>query len=130
MYDIEKKDFGFKLTFGDFIKNDEMENWLLDSEKVLNGKSGSFGVFVDMRRLQPLPQDSQETMVMGQQVYRQAGMQRSVVILDGPIITMQFKRLAKASGIYDWERYIDASATPDWEQTGVKWLVDGVDPDR
>lgn len=129
MYKIEKKDFGFKLTFGGFIEKEEMEQWAQESKKALLGKMGEFGVFVDMRTLKPLPADSQEVMVNGQKLYRQAGMVRSVVILDNTITTMQFKRLAKESGIYEWERYIDASTTPKWELVGQDWIVKGTDPD-
>ena len=130
MYAIEKKNYGFKLTFGGFIENDEMEKWRQESLKALEGFQGSFGVFVDMRTLKPMPPDSQQTMVLGQKLYKQAGMARSVVILDNPITTMQFKRLAKESGIYEWERYIDASARPNWEQLGINWLLTGADPDK
>jgi len=129
MFKIEKKTFGFLLVFGEFILKAEMEQWLQESKKALAGQKGSFGVFVDMRTLKPLPTDSQEVMVKGQQLYKQAGMTRSVVILDNSITTMQFKRLAKESGIYDWERYIDASTVPNWEKAGVDWIVNGTDPD-
>jgi hypothetical protein len=43
---------------------------------------------------------------------------------------MQFKRIAKETGIYQWERYIDSNANPTWEQAGVDWLVKGTDPDK
>ena len=35
MYNIETKPFGFKLTFSDFIKADEMLQWVDESKKVL-----------------------------------------------------------------------------------------------
>jgi len=130
MYNIEKKDYGVRLTFGDFMKVDEMTNWVNDSIGILDSLSGGFGVFVDMRTLKPLPKDAQAKMEEGQRMYKQKGMVRSVVILNSSIITMQFKRIAKESGIYEWERYIDASSEPDWEEIGRKWLVDAVDPDK
>ncbi len=43
---------------------------------------------------------------------------------------MQFKRIAKETGIYEWERYINASATPNWEQAGADWLTKAADPDK
>ena len=55
MFKIEKKPFGVKLTFGDFILKAEMEQWLEESKKALTGHKGAFGVFVDMRALKPLP---------------------------------------------------------------------------
>jgi hypothetical protein len=129
MYKIEKKDFGVKLTFGDFIKVEEMTNWLNESKKVLDSISGDYSVFVDMRTLKPLPKEAQVVMEEGQKMYKQRGMIRSVVILDSSLTTVQFKRIAKETGIYEWERYIDASSTPNWEEVGRLWIVDGIDPD-
>ena len=130
MYSIEKKDFGFKLTFGDFISPEEMGHWLEDSQKSLLFPPKGFGVLVDMRTLKPLPAESQKAMEEGQKLYKQRGMTRSVVILNSPTVTMQFKRIAKETGIYNWERYIDSSLSPDWEEKGRRWLADGIDPDK
>jgi hypothetical protein len=129
MYAIEKTLWGYKLTFGDFIQNDEMTKWVDESKTALEGAPAEFGVFVDMRSLKPLPEDAKETMTRGQKLYKEKGMVRSVVILDNPVTTMQFKRIAKESGIDQWERYIDASSHPDWEAKGVAWVKEGTDPD-
>lgn len=129
MYKIEKKDWGYKLTFSDYIKVDEMAKWVKESEQALAGKTGKFGVFVDMRSLKPITAETQEEMKKGQKLYKQKGMERSVVILDNPILTVQFKRIGKETGIYAWERYIDASSNPNWEKIGLDWIIKGVDPD-
>ncbi len=130
MYSIEKKPYGVKLIFGEFIQQPEMAEWVKESEQIIPTLSGGFGVFVDMRTLKPLPQDSQEEMEKGQKLYKQHGMVRSVVVLDNAVTTMQFKRIAKKTGIYEWERYIDASATPNWEKAGEDWIVKAEDPDK
>ncbi|MCK5075569.1 MAG: hypothetical protein KAR38_04290 [Calditrichia bacterium] len=130
MYKIEKKDFGFKLIFSDFIKIDEMSKWVEESKVALSGSIRKFGVLIDMRNLKPLPKDSQETMETGQKLYKEKGMQRSAVILDNALVAMQFKRLAKGSGIYEWERYIVASEHSDWEDIAINWLKNSVDPDK
>lgn len=130
MYKIEKQTWGFKLTFADFIKADEMEEWKNESEAALKAQTGEFGVFVDMRVLKTLPQDSKTVMEKGQALYKEKGMTRSVVILDSATVTMQFKMIAKQSGIYQWERYIDASTKSDWEKIGLDWIVKGIDPDK
>lgn len=130
MYRIDKTNYGFKLTFGDFMKAAEMEQWVKDSEKQLKTQTAKFGVFVDMRTLKPLPQDAQALMEKGQKLYKGKGMERSVVILDSPVVTMQFKRLAQQTGIYQWERYIDASKIKDWEKVGEAWLKNADDPDK
>ncbi len=129
MYKIEKKSYGLKLTFGGFIQADEMQNWVNDSGKELGNLASGFGVFVDMRDLKPLPPDAQEVMQVGQIAFKQKGMKRSVVVLANAIVTMQFKRIAKETGIYEWERYIDASSNPNWESIGEAWITKGTDPD-
>ena len=129
MYQISKVNFGFKLTFGGYIDINEMSNWVAETKSTLSNQTGKFSVFVDMRSLKPLSQDAKTKMEEGQIAFKQKGMERSVVILNDAILTMQFKRIAKETGINQWERYINASKTPDWEKKGTSWLVDGVDPD-
>lgn len=130
MYKIEKKPYGYKLTFGDFIKTDEMKNWVDESRKALVSAPKEFGIFVDMRTLKPLPDEAQKHMQEGQKLYKEKGMQRSVVILNSAITKMQFQRIAKETGIDQWERYIDASSKPNWEDIGVHWISKGIDPDK
>lgn len=130
MYSITKMDYGYKLVFGNSITKEEMEKWVSESETALANAPAEFGVFVDMRTLKPLLPEVQEIMINGQAKYKKAGMVRSVVILNNPTVTLQFKRLAKESGIYEWERYIDASTITDWEVKGVAWVKDAKDPDK
>ena len=129
MYTIEKKDYGYKLTFGGFIIADEMKLWVDESKKVLAEEPSEFGVFIDMRTLKTLSGDSQELMQEGQRLYKGKGMIRSVVILDSSLVKMQLQRIAKETGIYEWERYIDASSITDWESAGINWISKGIDPD-
>ncbi len=130
MYNIQKKNYGYKLTFADFINEDEMAAWLEESKSILQTSNNSFGVFVDMRALKPLSPDSQEYMQEGQKLFKQKGMVRSVVIMANPIIKMQFTRIAKETGIYEWERYIDVESTPNWEKVAIDWIENGIDPDK
>ena len=129
MYRIEKHNLGFKLTFGGAMSKDEMETWYKEAEKSLMGAKGPFGVIVDMRTLEPLPPDAQATMVKGQGLFRSKGLQRSAVILNNPLVTVQFMRLAKGSGIYAYERYLDASSDAQWQKHADEWVKSGVDPD-
>jgi hypothetical protein len=128
MYSIEKRSSGFVLTFGGFIALPEMQQWLHESEHHLADAKPPFGVIVDMRKLAPLMPDAQATMIAGQKLYKQSGMQRSAVVLDNTVVTAQFRRLAKESGIDAFERYLDASSEPDWRQAAVNWVKLGIDP--
>jgi hypothetical protein len=117
------------MVLSGLIDKAEMEQWLEDAKPILADIEVGFGVFVDMRDLLLLPPESQPAAKEGQILCRAEGMVRSVVILSDDITAMQFRRIAKQTGIYEWERYIDAAAEPNWKQVGEDWLVDGVDPD-
>ena len=130
MYKIEKRSSGYLLTFGGSIDAAEMQRWYDESEQQLASAPSSYGVIVDMRTLAPLLPEAQKIMVQGQGLYKSKGMQRSAVILDNPIATLQFQRLAKESGIDAYERYIDASNTPEAATVAVAWVKDGKDPGK
>ena len=129
MYNIQKIREGFRLTFSGTIEAPEMKKWVEDSKKALMAAPPKFGVFVDMRDFKPLKPDSQAVMEEGQKMYKMKGMTRSVVILASAIQTIQFKRIAKETGIYEWERYIDCTKTANWEKVGLDWIDKGIDPD-
>ena len=130
MYKIEKKAYGYKLLFDGFIYADEMKLWADESKKILVDAPREFGTFVDMRGLKPLPVDAQAHMQEGQELYKEKGMVRSVVIVANAITKYQFKRIGKETGIYKWERYVDASSITDWESVGMNWITKGIDPDK
>jgi len=112
MYGIEKKDWGYQLTFGGSMTAEEMQAWVEESQELLKKAKPGFGVFVDMRTLRPLPPDAHALMQEGQKLYKGRGMARSVVILASALLTLQFKRTAQQTGIYEWERYIDSATIP------------------
>jgi hypothetical protein len=130
MFKIDPAPYGFKLTFGGFIQLAEMKQWVQEAGKQLANQRGPFGVVVDMRTLSPLPKDAQLVMETGQKQFKMKGMQRSAVVLQNAITTVQFKRIAQESGIYQWERYFDASKVLDWERRAIDWVRNSVDPDK
>jgi hypothetical protein len=132
MYRITKETFGFELTFGGDISPDEMKQWRIEAIRALVGAPSSFGVLTDMRTLQrnDLHPDTQEALVEGMQLFKRAGLIRSCIILDSVQVTAQYKRRARESRTYFHERYINASADPQWRKKAVGWLQDQIDPDR
>jgi hypothetical protein len=128
VYKIDKTDLGFQLTFGGNMTEAELERWYGESERLLSALHAPFGVIIDMRTLAPLPAEAQKVMVRGQSMYRNCGMQRSCVILEDAITTVQFMRLAKQSGIFKYERYIDASMHKEWRLEARNWVRDAVAP--
>lgn len=129
MHKIEKTSYGYRLTWGGIIAVPEMTEWLASAKKALLTSPASFGVFVDMRDLAPLSSDATAVMQEGQKLFKAAGLARSVCILNSATTTMQFRRLARTTGIDAFERYINAAGRKDWESAGLAWLTDAVDPD-
>jgi hypothetical protein len=132
MYKIAKEKFGFQLTFGGSITLDEMKRWREEAKAALVGAPKSFGVLIDMRTLRPggIQPDAQAVMVEGQGLFKTAGMERSCVVLESAAVTMQFERLARESGIYSFERYINAAAQPDWNKKALAWIESKIDPGK
>lgn len=132
MYSINPKKWGIHLTFAGTMDAEEMTEWKEASQSYLADTDDEFGVFVDMRNLRVLDDEAKEMMMRGQEDYREAGMVRSVVILSSTLLTMQFRSIAKDSGIYEYERYLDATQYDDWneiQRVGLDWVVNGIDPD-
>ncbi len=89
---------------------------------------GPFSTFVDMRTLIPLGKEAIAPLGEGQRLARQSGMIRSAVIVQNPATASQFRRIAGDTGINQWERYIDASRVTDWEERGMDWILQGIEP--
>jgi len=128
MFTIEQKNYGFKLVLAGSVNLDEVTAWFAKSKVALESAKKDFCVFIDMRSVFPLDKESQTLLAEGQAYFHSKGLLRSIVILSSPVITMQFRAIAGQSGIYANERYIDASAEPNWEKIGMEWLVKGIEP--
>jgi hypothetical protein len=89
-----------------------------------------FGVLHDMRGMSTLPPEARKVMKRIMEMSKQRGEGRSAQILDDPIITLQFTRLAKETGISDTMRQFDASKVPDCERAAMNWIVKGIDPNE
>ena len=126
MYKIQKETKGnltvFNLTFSGFIKQDEMHRWVEDSKKELASVSGEFVVNVDMTEMKPLPADAQKEMQSGQKLYREKGLKRSAVLINSAVTKMQFERIAKETGLDEYERYF-SSEEPNYEISINDWLT-------
>ena len=119
MYNIEEKNYGYKITFAELISEDEMSEWVLDVENILNGKRENFGVLVDMRTLQPLSVEAIMQMHNGQKLFKSKGMVLSTVIYSNSISPAQFTPLSKKTCVYEWESYIITTLHKEWEKIGL-----------
>lgn len=127
MYVIRPTDWGFHLTFRGFGSRDVMDAWVEESIDLLRDARAPFGVLADLRDLKPVPEETRPVMIRGQQLYREAGMERSAVVVDSLATVLQFRRIARESGIDTWERYFNAQDA-DHEARALAWLCQGSDP--
>jgi len=129
MYLIELTEFGIRLTFEGQVSAPEMAAWYRESKAALPGLPRPFYVFIDMRTMIPLDREAQVHIEAGQTLYRLTGMERSVVIFQSPVTAAQFRRIGGETGIARNERYIDATTFHNWEEVGLDWLLNRVEPD-
>jgi hypothetical protein len=129
MYTLEKAPFGFKITIAGHATSAEATRILDESRRVLKNCDKPFGVLVDIRTLKPMADDVQKIVDETQRLYRAEGLRRSAVVLASAIMTLQFMRIARDTGVYTYERYIDASKDANWEPVALAWIINGVDPD-
>jgi hypothetical protein len=60
---------------------------------------------------------------------RRHGLLRSAVIVSTATAALNIKQMAWRTGVYEWERYFDASHDPGWEHHATDWIVHRIDPD-
>lgn len=126
-YSIEKKPGGLLLTFEGTLGLADIEAWRAESQKYVLAYSEPFSVIVDMRQLLPLDRCVLAAFVDGQRYYAENGMSRSSVILTDRLLTMQFRRIARDSGISAYELYVDG-AKDGWAKQAVDWARYGKEP--
>jgi hypothetical protein len=130
MYAIESTAYGFRLTFSGNMDVDEFERWLVDASRMLASALAKFGVLIDMRFVGTLPPKCQDTLIRGQRAFRARGLERSAVVASKGYVTTQLKIIALMSGIYEGERYLDATVRPNWESEALAWIVSGRESDQ
>jgi hypothetical protein len=130
MYRIDRRPFGVQFAFEGTVNPDEMKHWSNEARQILHGQPKGFGVLVDNRNLRPggIGPEAQAILEQVQNLYKSNGMERSCVVLSSAAVTMQLERAARASGIRTTERFINASAHPNWEQMAVAWIEKGEEP--
>lgn len=125
MWNIEKTNYGFKITFAGSIAPQEMSAWVMESIKQLRGVQKGFTVLIDLTKLGTLTPATKKTMEDGQALYKKMGMLRSCVLCETYLQKMQFKNIATASGIFSFEHYVDVRDNPGHMREAMTWLDEG-----
>jgi hypothetical protein len=126
---VKATDYGLEIVFGGPLTREEAEDVLAELRRKLPPPGGSFGLLVDSRGARAYFAAAQEVFKRAILLCLERGMERSVVVHDSPIASLQARRLAIETHTLLWTRYIDADSRPDWQRAARDWLIDAIDPD-
>lgn len=129
MINIDETSYGYKVTFEGFAQKDDVTKLSQRLGQILSSRNSPFGMMVDLRQSRAIPADAQESLMQGIDYCTQYGMERCAVVVASAIAKIQAVRIAKETGIYETTRYVDASASPDWEKEALAWIRDAEDPE-
>ena len=130
MYAIGFLYCGFQFILAGQVTAQEMQAWMNDVQRHLLSSPKDFGLLLDLRTLAPLSPAATTTLATGIQLCQQRGLRRTAVIVLKRATKLELARLAKESGIDQWERYLSADDTPDWRERGLAWIDQGIDTER
>lgn len=125
MYKIATEDYGIKLVFAGFIREDEMKAWQSEMVVLLKTLPEKFGMLIDMREMEAIPSKSQEVLMMTQKMFKPRVL-RSASVTATVITNLQFKRMGDKTKVNESKIFINALEVPNWEEVAIKWIVDGV----
>jgi hypothetical protein len=119
--------YGYRSELIDPITPEERGLWVEQVRQFAN-LPGFYGQLIDVRRSKPNPQEIPRILEAMEYV-RSHGLLRSAVIVSTATVALSIKQMAWRTGMYEWERYFDASHDADWEQHATDWIVHRIDPD-
>ncbi|NLC59081.1 MAG: hypothetical protein GX774_19780 [Armatimonadetes bacterium] len=128
MYRIELTTYGYKVTLAGSVSARALTAWVQESESLLAGQTGEFGVLFDVRQLKAIGFEEREVLRKARLLYREKGMRRSVVVGEGAALLQQLRQVAVDSRSAALERYLDALQVHDWGRHALGWLQNGIEP--
>ncbi|HYL05852.1 MAG TPA: hypothetical protein VE075_07415 [Thermoanaerobaculia bacterium] len=128
MQRVRTTEYGVDIVFGGPLSREETVELLAELHRELP-RGRRFGVLVDSRRSRAYSAREQEAFRRGILLCVERGMERSVVVVDSAISSLQARRLGKETGTLAWTRYIDARKHPHWQRIAEDWLLRGIDPE-
>lgn len=127
MYQLEKKNYGCKVTIAQQFKLKEARAYIEELKEIIPQLPEKFGIILDLRDLSPLEKESKKILKYSQKLIGKK-LQRSAVIIDSAIISIQLKRLARQSGIFRAMRFLDATKLSGYKEIARNWVINGIEP--
>lgn len=129
MYEVKETEYGLYLRIIGEVSLDESKAILSEVRVIFERRETGICAFADLQKMELLSLETQAVCVEIQKMLIELGVKRVVTMLGNATVAHQFKRLSLQSGLFDFDRYIDVSINPDWEEIGLRWMNDGIDPD-
>lgn len=128
MYTIERKYYGLRITMGNQYAPDEIERYVKEKEEALREFEGGYSLLVDLRTAIP-PNQEEAEFLRKSQAKMDAGLIRQAWVIHSPVVRQRANQLVVTGPIKDRTRIIDSSASEDWEEIAMNWILYGTEPD-
>ena len=129
MHKIEITEYGVKLTFANVVNSEEIQKWHDELLKIGVDLPDEIGVLVDMTKIEPLSTQTQKAIFQLQKSFVSEKRVRSVVATNSPVVMRQLKDIASKTGVLPSERYINSQDTPNWEEIGLDYIINNIEPE-
>src|SRR5258708_10228900 len=120
---VTMTEYGAEIVFGGPLTGEEAAELLAELDRKLPPPGGDFGLLVDSRRSRAYSAAEQAIFKRGILLCVERGMERSVVVHDSHIASLQPKRLGIETGTLACTRYIDPRSHPDCPRVAQDWLL-------
>ena len=128
MHEITKEKYGVKIVVAGLISDDEVESAISELKNIFMQMKGEYCAIVDIRDCKAVTEKGQKIISEAMMFSRESEILRSAIIVSNPVAAAQYRRMAIESGIYNRQRYIEASVFENWEELALDWINNGVDP--
>ncbi|MFB6177306.1 MAG: hypothetical protein ABEI99_09225 [Halobaculum sp.] len=129
MYETTQTEYGFEMTFADFIDETEMREWAAAVRERLDSRpaESDWHCLVDMRRMKAMSPDGKELMSEIKSECHDAGLNRVGTVVADTTTRLQFQQMSRGTGA-EAERYVAADQFEDPVAVAEDWVSDGTEP--
>jgi hypothetical protein len=128
MYKIEKKSYGFHITFSGLMSETEAVQFKSEVMSILPSLKQPWSSVIDLRTWIPAEPEVLILLRQVEQLSRNHSLLRRAIIANSPVIRVQAAQLSFSSEKNKLERFIDASKVDDWEERAIGWAAHGIEP--
>lgn len=124
MYEINKTDYGLHVTMGGVYEENEIQEYVVEKEKLLSEIDGPYSIIIDLRTAIPPKFEDAQLLKESQEKMRDNNLHRMAIIVSSPVIMNQAKQIGFLAAVQSNTKYINASKTEDWEKEALLWIAE------